>query len=70
MARMIVHDLPRQFVALDRVAQRRVLEEAPSLTGTAWNALLAELHDHPMQPWMDESERFLDHFTLVIDTLR
>ena len=65
MARMVIHDLPRQFIALDRDAQRRVLEEAPPLTGTAWDALLAamaehlaELHDHPVQPWMDEPERF------------
>ena len=73
LARMIIHDLPRQFVALDRVAQRRIVEEAPPLTGTAWDALLAamaehlaELHDHPVQPWMDEPERFLDE-TWVLD---
>ena len=73
MARMIVHDLPRQFIDLGRDAQRRVLEEAPPLTGTAWDALLAamaehlaELHHHAVQPWMDEPERFLDE-TWVLD---
>ena len=67
MARMIIHDLPRHFITLDRDAQRRVLEQAPPLTGTAWDALLAamaehlaELHGHPVQPWMDEPERFVD----------
>ena len=74
MARMIVHDLPRQFMSLSRDAQRRVLEQGPPLTGTAWDALLAamaehlaELHDHPVQPWMDEPERFLDE-TWVLDS--
>ncbi len=73
MARMIVHDLPRQFMALERNAQRRILEKAPPLTGTAWDALLAamaehlaELHNHPVQAWMDEPERFLDE-TWVLD---
>ena len=39
MARMIVHDLPRQFMSLSRDAQRRVLEQGPPLTGTDWDAL-------------------------------
>ena len=74
MARMIVHDLPRQFMSLSRDAQRRVLEQGPPLTGTDWDALLAamaehlaELHDHPVQPWMDEPDRFLDE-TWVLDS--
>ena len=46
MARMIVHDLPRQFMALERNAQRRILEKAPPLTGTAWDALLAAMAEH------------------------
>ena len=59
---------------MDRDAQRRVLEQAPPLTGTGWDALLAamakylaELHGHPVQQWMDEPERFLDE-TWVLDT--
>ena len=58
MTRMIIRDLPRQFIALDRDAQRRVLEEGPAAhrhrVGCAPLAAmaehLAELHHHPVQP--------------------
>lgn len=67
LGRAIIHDLPRRFHALSEDEQRQVLKNAPALTGTRWDALLAataehicELHGHPVQPWMDEPERFLD----------
>ncbi|MDD9981643.1 MAG: hypothetical protein OXU81_09840 [Gammaproteobacteria bacterium] len=73
LARMFIHDLPRAFNMLGAETQRRVLDDAPPLTGTRWDALLAamaehlaELHGHPTQPWMDEPERFLDE-TWVLD---
>ena len=67
LGRAIIHDLPRRFHALTAEEQRQVIEDAPALTGTRWDALLAataehigELHGHPVQPWMDEPERFLN----------
>ena len=67
LGRAIIHDLPRRFHALSEDGQRQVLKSAPTLTGTRWDALLAataeylcDLHGHPVQPWMDEPERFLD----------
>ena len=74
MARMIIHDLPRQFIALDHDEQRRILDAPPPLTQTRWDALLAamaehlaELHGHPVRAWMDEPERCLDE-TWVLET--
>ena len=68
LARMFIHDLPRAFHSLGPEQQRSVLDNAPPLTGTPWDALLAamaehlaELHGHPTREWMDEPERFLDH---------
>ena len=69
LARMFIHhDLPRAFHSLGLERQSRVLDNAPPLTGTPWDALLAamaehlaELHGHPTREWMDEPERFLDH---------
>ena len=68
LARMFIHDLPRAFHSLGPEQQRSVLDDAPPLTGTPWDALLAamaehlaELHGHPTREWMDEPERFLDH---------
>ena len=65
---MLIHDLPRAFHSLGPEQQRSVLDNAPPLTGTPWDALLAamaehlaELHGHPTRKWMDEPERFLDH---------
>ena len=44
-----------------------MLKRAPPLTGTPWDALLAATAEHvarrhgdPLEPWMDESERFLE----------
>ena len=65
--RMIIHDLPRRFHASSRDGQVHALAEAPPLTGTNWDALLAAvaehiaiIHDHPIPDWCDEPERFLD----------
>ena len=67
LGRAIIHDLPRRFHALTEEEQRQVMENAPALTGTRWDALLAataehicELHGHPVQSWMDEPARFLN----------
>ena len=67
LGRAIIHGLPRRFHALTEEEQRQVMERAPALTGTRWDALLAataeylcELHGHPVQSWMDEPERFLN----------
>ena len=65
--RMLIHDLPRRFHEANREQQARALEPAPPLTGTRWDVLLAGmaehlamLHEHPVQGWMNERERFLD----------
>ena len=65
--RAIVCNLPRQLHALDAPARRNVLQNGPPLTGTPWDALLAATAEHvasrhgdPLQPWMDEPERFVD----------
>ena len=67
IGRAIIHDLPRRFHALPPKAQKRVLAEAPPLTNTRWDALLAataehiaRLHGHQLPDWVDESPRFLD----------
>lgn len=67
IGRAIIHDLPRRFHALPPAAQKRVLSEAPPLTNTRWDALLAataehiaRLHGHPVPDWVDEAPRFLD----------
>lgn len=66
IARAILHDLPRRFHALGRAEQARVLGEAPPLTETRWDALLAatvehmaRLHAHAAPTWTDEPARFL-----------
>ena len=65
--RAIVCNLPRRLHALDAQTRRTVLSKAPPLTGTRWDALLAATAEHvarrhadPLEPWMDEPERFLD----------
>ena len=65
--RAIVCDLPRCLHQLDASVQQRILEKAPPLHNTPWDALLAasaehfaERHGHAPQPWMSEPERFLD----------
>ena len=64
--RAIVCNLPRRLRALDAHSRRRVLSSAPPLTGTPWDALLAATAEHvaqrhadPLQPWMNERERFV-----------
>lgn len=63
---MLVRDLPRRFHATRGPLQGLSLCEAPKLTGTHWDALLAAvaehlaiLHDLPIPAWVDEPERFL-----------
>ena len=65
--RAIVCNLPRRLHALSAEDRRSVLKQAPALTGTRWDALLAATaehvarrHGHPTERWMDEPERFLD----------
>lgn len=65
--RAIVCGLPRALVDVDRDTRRAILEKAPPLTGTHWDALLAAMAEHitlrdgnPLAPWMDEPARFLD----------
>ena len=64
--RAIVCNLPRRPHALDVQTRRRVLEKVPPLTGTPWDALpeasaehMARRHTDPLEPWMDEPERFV-----------
>ena len=65
---MFIHNLPRAVHSLDGEPQRAVLDNAPPVTGTRWDALLAAIPEHlaelerrPTREWMDEPERFLDH---------
>ena len=65
--RAIVVNLPRELHGFDAATRLRVLRDAPPLTGTPWDALLAATAEHiarghsePLQPWMDEPERFMD----------
>ena len=64
---VLMHQLPRRFHELGREEQFAALAEAPPLTRTRWDALLAavvehiaRLHDHPVPEWVDEPERFLE----------
>ena len=64
--RAIVHELPRLFHSLDHQAQREAINEAPELTGTPWDALIAAvvehvatLHGHDVPAWVERPERFL-----------
>ena len=74
IGRAMLHDLPRSFHALTRERQAAVIATPPPLTGTRWDALLAAvaehlatLHEHPVQAWMDEPERFLDNTWVLAD---
>ena len=65
--RMLISDLPRRFHQSSRERQESALRKPPRLTRTNWDALLAAAaehiaitHDHPVPPWCDEPERFLD----------
>ncbi len=64
--RMLISDLPRRFHQSTRDRQEYALAEAPRLTGTNWDALLAATaehiaitHDHPVPDWCDDPERSL-----------
>ena len=52
--RAIVCNLPRELHRLDTQTRRRVLEKAPSLTGTPWDALLAATAEH--HEWTQDLE--------------
>ena len=65
--RAVIHELPRLFHSLDQAAQRQAIADAPTLTGTRWDALIAatvehvaRLHDQAIPAWVEEPERFLD----------
>ena len=63
--RAILCDLPRQMRWVDHATRQAILDRAPALTHTKWDALLAamaehlaRLHGHEHLAWMDEPERF------------
>ena len=65
--RMIVCDLPRHLHHCDRDTQERIIAQAPALTGTPWDAMIAGIVEHfalghglGVPPWTNEPERFLD----------
>ena len=65
--RAIVCNLPRCLHQLDAETQRRILNNAPPLGHTPWDALLAavaehfaERHGHEIPAWTNERARFLD----------
>ena len=65
--RAVIHELPRLFHSLDQAAQRQAIANAPTLTGTRWDALIAatvehvaRLHGQAIPAWVEEPERFLD----------
>lgn len=64
--RMLVTDLGRRFHNSSRDRQEHALVEAPRLTGTRWDALLAAMaehiaitHGHPVPDWCDDPQRSL-----------
>ena len=64
--RMLISDLPRRFHHSSRDRQEYALAEAPRLTGTNWDSLLAAAaehiaitHDHPVPDWCDDPQRSL-----------
>ena len=65
--RAIIHEIPRLYRSLDSEGQRQAIEDAPTLTGTKWDALIAavvehvaRLHGQDVPAWVEEPERFLD----------
>ena len=65
--RSVVCNLPRCLHQLDAETQRRILNKAPPLGHTPWDALLAavaehfaERHGHEVPAWTNEGARFLD----------
>ena len=70
--RAVIHEIPRLFHSLDPEAQRQAIAEAPTLTGTKWDALIAavvehiaRLHGQDVPAWVEEPERFLDETWIV-----
>ena len=65
--RLIVKNISRQFHNAQESERQMVLQNAPPLTGTAWDALmaaviehLAETHGYARPAWVNEVERFAD----------
>ena len=70
--RAIIHEIPRLFHSLDPEAQRQAIKDAPTLTGTPWDALIAavvehiaRLHGQDIPAWVEEPERFLGETWVV-----
>ena len=73
--RAVIHEIPRLFHSLDPEGQRQAIKDAPTLTGTKWDALIAavvehvaRLHGQDVPAWVEEPERFLDE-TWVVSSL-
>ena len=71
--RMLISDLSRRFHQSSRDRQEYALAEAPRLTGTPWDCLLAATvehiaitHDHPVPEWCDEPERFSEIYWMPL----
>ena len=65
--RSIVCNLPRCLHRADRETQMAVIAEAPALTGTPWDAMVAGIVEHfalrhglDVPAWTADRERFLD----------
>ena len=65
--RLLVHGVPRLLAAAAPEHRASLLSEAPPLTGTRWDALLAGVAEHlamlhgiDMPAWCDEAARFAD----------
>ena len=64
---LIVENLPRQWDESGDDDQRLLVQKAPPLTGTAWDALVAAVIEHLTErngnarpAWVDQIERFAD----------
>ena len=65
--RLIVKNVSRRFHNTGEDERQLLLQTAPRLTGTAWDALmaaviehLAETHGYTRPAWVDQAERFAD----------
>ena len=72
MLGMILHEVPRSFMAMTREQRARELEVAPTLTGTKWDALLAAMVEHvawlhvlETPSWVHQPERFMKHAWVI-----
>ena len=72
--RAIIHEIPRLYHSLDPEGQRQAIKDAPTLTGTPWDALIAAvvehiatLHGQDIPAWVEEPARFLGESWVVSD---